>query len=141
MLIHHGIAVRGPEPADLRLRVDDERLRRYNLDNLQGYWRLLAEQVRHAVDGLAEDEPAFPVVVVWALLGPARLHYTLATNDVATKTAAGRYAAERFTGWSELVERAMDWRDGKDVDFVTADARAAADMIDAVIDDAWERWG
>jgi hypothetical protein len=141
MLLRHGVAVRGPRPAALGLAVADERVRRYNLDNLRDYWAPLAEQISHAVAGLPEGEPAYPAVVVWAVLGPARLHYTLATRDVSTKSAAGRYAAEHFPDWADLVRRAMDWRDGKDVIFTTTDARSAAAMVDAVVSDAWHRWG
>jgi hypothetical protein len=36
---------------------------------------------------------------------------------------------------------AVTCRDGEPIEFVAADALAAADLIDAVVDDAWVRWG
>jgi hypothetical protein len=142
MLTRHGIAMRGPAPADLGLHVDPQRVRRWNLDNLKAYWQPLAAQIRQAVAGRADDATANPVGVVWAVLGPARLHYTLACGEVTSKSGAGRYAAERFPAWAELVRRALAWRDSPDsVGFVTTDAVAAAAMIDAVVDDAWRRFG
>ena len=78
--------------------------------------------------------------MVWAVLGPARLHYTLATGEVTSKSGAGRYAIEHFPAWAELTRRAVDWRNGRDVRFVTADGLAAAAMVGAVIEDALRRW-
>jgi hypothetical protein len=142
MLSRRGIVMRGPTAADLGLRVDPDRLRSWNLKNLKEYWLPLAGQIRHAVAERAPDAVANPVGVVWAVLGPARLHYTLATGEVASKSEAGQYAARHFPPWSELVERALGWRSSQDgVSFVTRDAMAATAMIDAVAEDAWRRWG
>ncbi|WP_345636577.1 nucleotidyltransferase domain-containing protein [Rugosimonospora acidiphila] len=141
-LDRRGVAVRGPATANLDLRVDPDRLRRWNLDNLKEYWQPLAWQVRQAVAERADDAVAHPVGVVWAVLGPGRLHYTLATGQVASKSEAGVYTAGRFPEWAELIERSLAWRRGhEDVSFVTTDAVAAAALIDAVVEDAWLRWG
>jgi hypothetical protein len=139
-LAHYGIAVRGPRPADLSLRVDPGRLREWNLDNLKTYWQPLAGNVRHAVAGRTPDAVAAAEGVVWAALGPARLHHTLATNDVISKSAAGHYAIQHFPQWASLTERAVNWREGHTVEFVTTDALAVADMVEAIVDDAWRRW-
>src|SRR5262245_11019852 len=91
-LARHPVVVRGkhPDPA-----IDPARLRRWNLDNLAAYWRPLAGQIRHAVAERPANAPANAVGVVWAVLGPARPHYTLATGDVTSKSGAGRYAIMR----------------------------------------------
>jgi hypothetical protein len=61
---------------------------------------------------------------------------------VTSKSGAGQYAARQFPAWADLVGRALAARDGgEDASFVTADARAAAAMVDAVVLDAWQRWG
>jgi len=140
-LTRHSIPVRGPAPGTLGLHVDPDRLRVWSLANLKGYWQPLAGQIREAVSGRADDAPAAGGGVAWAVLGPARLHYTLATGDVTSKTGAGNYAADRFPEWTDLVGRALAWRDGHGVAFATPDALAAAAMVDAVVDDAWRRWG
>lgn len=136
-----GIAVRGPSTADLDVRVHPQRLRRWNLDNLRSYWQPLAEQIRQAVAGRAATETAKSYGVVWAVLGPPRLHYTLATGEVTSKRGAGRYAAQQFPAWAELAARAVAWRAGQPVDFTTTDVLAATAMVDAVVEDAWRRWG
>lgn len=135
-----GIAVRGPAPAELAIDVDPSRLRTWNLGNLSSYWLPLAGWIRRVMQERDDAHPAQADGVMWAVLGPARLHYTLATGSVTTKTWAGAYAAERFPQWSHLAELAVVCRSGGPVEFVTADGIAAAEMIEAVVDDAWQRW-
>lgn len=141
MLTRCGIAVRGPATAELGVRVDPQRLRRWNLDNLKSYWQPLAQQIRQAVAGRDSADAAGAGEVVWAVLGPSRLHYTLATGEVTSKTGAGRYAAGQFPAWAELAGRAVCSRGGQAVEFATSDTLAAAAMTEAVVQDAWRRWG
>lgn len=141
MLRQRGIAVRGPAPAELAVDVDADRLRTWNLHNLKSYWQPLAGRIRAVMSERDDAHPAQPDGVMWAVLGPPRLHYTLATGAVTTKSGAGRYAAEHFPQWSHLAELAVACREGGPVEFVTADGLAAADMVEAVVDDAWRRWG
>jgi hypothetical protein len=42
---------------------------------------------------------------------------------------------------AELATRAVACRAGEPVEFVAADALAAAAMVEAVVADAWRRWG
>jgi hypothetical protein len=146
ILKRYGQAVRGPAVADLGLVEDLDALRRFNLDNLKTYWAPSADKVRAALGGVPDDASAeTPNVdgeaVVWCVLGPARLHYTLANGDVVSKAGAGAYLAENFPAYGPLADRAVRWRQGQPVAFTAADARAAADSIDAVVADAWQRWG
>jgi hypothetical protein len=145
ILQRYGLPVRGPAVADLGLEVDLGALRRFNLNNLQTYWAPLADEVRAALRGLPDDEPADATEctgedVVWCVLGPARLHFTLANNDVIPKVGAGAYLAEVVPAYGPLADRAVRWRQGEPVTFTVADARAAADSIDAVVADAVQRW-
>jgi hypothetical protein len=121
--------------------VDVAALRRYNLDNLRGYWQALAAHTRGR---LADRDPDLPLpadLVVWPVLGPARLHYTLAHLDVISKARAGAYLAELFPQWASLADRAIRWRAGEPESFTTTDLYAAVQSVDAVADDAWTRWG
>ncbi|MEU8264125.1 nucleotidyltransferase domain-containing protein [Micromonospora sp. NPDC048999] len=146
VLQRYGLPVRGPAVADLGLEVDLGALRRFNLDNLQTYWAPLADEVRAALHGLPDDELADATEctgegVVWCVLGPARLHFTLANDDVIPKAGAGAYVAAIVPAYGPLADRAVRWRQGEPATFTVADARAAADSIDAVVADAVQRWG
>jgi hypothetical protein len=146
ILRRYGVAVRDPAVADLGITVDPSALREFNLNNLQSYWAPLADEIRTALRGLPDDAGADATAVageavVWCVLGPARLHYTLAHNDVVSKAGAGAYLAEIFPEYGPLTDRAIRWRHGEPATFTVADGRAAADSIDAVVADALRRWG
>jgi len=76
-LAWHGIAVRGPQPAEADLWADRDALRAYALDNLSTYWRPWWRRSRRLRPlPLAAGLTAwFPV---WAVLGVSRLHHLLA---------------------------------------------------------------
>lgn len=136
-LLRHGRRVRGPEIADLGIRVAPEALRDYNLGNLRSYWQPL---VRSRPPDLP-DEQVPADFVAWLTLGPARLHHTLAYGDIISKAAAGAYLAELFPAYAELAGRAVAHRAGTPQQFSAADLRAAAASVDAVAEDAWSRFG
>jgi len=136
-----GLSVRGPVVANLGLTVDPVALRRYNLDNLRTYWKPLAELIRQRTRDLPDRTPIGGENVAHAMLGPARLHYTLAVGDVIPKSGSAAYLAEHFRTWADLAERTTRWRAGEPVTFTIADLRTAAASIDTVADDAWDRFG
>lgn len=140
-LARHGVTVRGPATADLGLTVDAGALRRYNLDNLETYWADLATQARGLLASMPADTAVDAEPVAWAVLGPARLHYTLAHGAIVSKAGAGRYLAGNFPEYAALADRAVRSRRGEDVAFTVADGRQSADSVDAVIRDAGRRWG
>jgi hypothetical protein len=80
-------------------------------------------------------------MLAWVVLGPPRLHYTLATGDITSKAGAGGYLAAQFPQYAELALRTVAGRRGELVEYTAADALLAADMIDTLTDDAWKRWG
>ncbi|HEV7654298.1 MAG TPA: hypothetical protein VGP36_06115 [Mycobacteriales bacterium] len=131
-----GIAVRGPEPASLVPAPEPAALRAWLLGNLHGYW---SGEAAH-VERVAADRPAHAPIsgepVVWLVLGAARLHATLATGRILSKTATGAYVAGRFPAWAELAGRCVSWRAGEEVPFTFADGSAAAALIHAVVADA-----
>ncbi|GHJ47819.1 hypothetical protein Cs7R123_51610 [Catellatospora sp. TT07R-123] len=139
-LSRYGVALRGPEVSRLGIRPDPDGLRRYNLDNLRDYWQPLAAQIRMVTDGAPDDAPAPAEQVAWMMLGPPRLHYTLAHGGIVAKSAAAAYLGGLFPQWAEPADRAARHRAGADVAFTVADLRAGADMTDAVTADAWSRF-
>jgi len=128
-LERHPIILRTPTPA-VRIRtVESARLRAWCGANLQSYWQPLATRVRSAVTHRNDDAPVQASVIVWATLGPGRLHCTITTGDVISKTAASEYTARRFPRFASLLQRAVAARRGDDVRFNAQDARLAAELI------------
>lgn len=71
----------------------------------------------------------------WVALGVARMLYTFETGDVTSKSAAGRWAAERVAGREAIFERAVAVRSMRGV--VTRDelldcAEIAREIVTAV---------
>jgi hypothetical protein len=135
-LARYGIAVRGPERDELGIHVDDDVLSAWNKANLRIYWRGVMQESRAAV---ATRDPAAPVpghVLSWVVLGPPRLHYTIATGDVTSKTGAGEYALGVFPAYRDIIERALAARRGEPVTATTSDLGVAADYVDTVVADA-----
>lgn len=140
-LQRYGIPVRGPAVEDLAVRVDPEQLRRYNLDNLREYWQANAATFPSQLAGVAPDAIMDAETVSWFVLGPARLHYTLAHGGIISKAAAGEYLARLFPEYAGLAHRAVHWRAGKAERFTATDLAAAGNSVTAVADDAWRRFG
>ena len=140
-LRRYGIAVRGPAVADLGIRVDLEALRAYNLDNLRTYWQDLAQQIRAHVATVDPADETEALMVSWMLLGPARLHYTLAKTDIISKSASAAYLKPLFPAYGPLLDRAVRWRAGEPEAFTIADLAASVDLTDEITADAGQRWG
>jgi hypothetical protein len=49
--------------------------------------------------------------------------------------------ATLLPAYAALAERATRWRAGEPETFTAADLRASAELTDAVVADAWKRWG
>jgi hypothetical protein len=95
----YAIAMRGPAAASLGVRVPRSRLAEWNLGNLNGYWRNLAHSIGRIA---AERDPAGlvrPDTVAWCILGPPRLHYTLATGDI-TSWQLNAWTSAAVSTWS-----------------------------------------
>jgi hypothetical protein len=84
------LAVRGPSLEPDNLWFDAGALRRWNVDNLDQYWRRQVDAWRQATP--TEELVRHEYGLQWLVLGVPRLHYTIATLQVASKTMAGRYA-------------------------------------------------
>lgn len=106
-LAQQGGACRGPVPAGLAIWDDPSRLRAWTDDNLDSYWRrLLNRSARlYTPSGLAGITAW---ACAWYVLGVSRLHYTLATGDIASKERGGLYALETFPHrWHRVIEEAL----------------------------------
>jgi aminoglycoside adenylyltransferase-like protein/nucleotidyltransferase-like protein len=136
-LDRYGIPVRGPAVCTLGAGPDLGWLREWNLDNLKSYWRPWAAWARTVLADRDADAPAKAYSIAWAGTGPGRLHYTVATGAIMSKTAAADYTAKLFPEYATLLARAKAWRLGDGtMAFTTPDGLATCDLIDAVIDDA-----
>jgi hypothetical protein len=137
----YAITVRGPLARDLGISVRRDRLNEWTLGNLNHYWKRTAE------DGIATLRPhdagesIAADVVAWIALGPVRLHYTLATGDIASKSDAGRYALGLFPAYEDVLSRALAWRATGEGEFTCGDGIRAAELAIDLVADANERWG
>jgi hypothetical protein len=112
ILSDRAIAVRGPEPLGLHVYRDDVELRNWTLGNLNTYWRGWAKEVRAGHGG-----PALKALlrryIAWGVLGASRMHFTIASGDIASKEEAGAYALRVFGNrWHPVLEEALAYRRG-----------------------------
>ena len=129
-LLRYGIPLRG-QPVDGPL--DRAALEAYNRENLKSYWQPLAAQVRAQFAAVPGDLPVEADWVVWLITGPARLHYTIATGDIISKSDVADYIAAEFPAWADLARRAVAWRRGEPAEFTAADLLDAANHVEAVV--------
>lgn len=128
-----GIPVRGPAPATMVAAPEPAALRAWLLGNLRGYWSGEAAHVERVAAGRPAGAAIGGEPVVWMTLGAPRLHATLTTGEILSKTATGAYAAEHFPAYAELAGRCVAWRAGEDVPFTFADGLAAAALVRTVV--------
>lgn len=137
----YGIAIRGPRPAQLGIRVPRDRLSEWTLRNLNTYWRHQAEEGIETLQARDSGTSISAEAVAWIALGPARLHYALATGDIASKAAAGAYAADMFPPYRPFLSSAMTWRATGRGDFTHGDWIGCAELALHIVADANSRWG
>ena len=103
----------GARPGELGLDPEPQRLRQWNLDNLEAYWRPTAMRM---VAGRPPLNPLLPRrwMTSWVVLGPPRLHHTILTGDVIAKEDAGTYALDRFDErWHGIIGEALAYQRGE----------------------------
>ena len=65
-------------------------------------------------------------MVAWGVLGPPRLHYTIATGEVIGKVSAGEYALATFDReWHPVVRQGLAYWHGEPVKVDPRDVRRA----------------
>ena len=122
VLRERGIPVRGPAPDALGLDPQPELLRRWTLANLESYWRPWAESLLRRPRPRARLRARWSTA--WGVLGPPRLHHTIATGDVVAKEEAGAYALDTFDRrWHPLIHEAVAYRLGHPADPAFRDPR------------------
>jgi hypothetical protein len=112
LLGQQGIACHGPAIADLALWRDAAGLAAWTDRNLDTYWQRWLDRGRrlYTPQGLAG---LTAWACAWCVLGVSRLHYTLATGAIASKTGAGLYARGAFpAGWQRVIDEALRIRRG-----------------------------
>ncbi|GAA1768119.1 aminoglycoside adenylyltransferase domain-containing protein [Nonomuraea bangladeshensis] len=113
-LARHGVTCRGPKPGEFDIWSDPDVLAAWTDDNLDRYWRRLVSRAASPVRpwGLAA---LGGYATVWIVTGVSRLHYTLATGEVTSKTGAARHALAAFPErWQRVVREALRLREEDD---------------------------
>ena len=109
LLADNGVALRGRAPDASWIAVDRAAAITYSRANLQGYWRSWLETRRRLVAtngmSLLTDD-----AIVWGALGVARVHATLATGRVPSKSAAAAYALVAFPEHARIIAEALRLR-------------------------------
>jgi len=122
-----GVALRGPAPSELGLDPEPHRLRQWNLDNLNSYWKQAATTA--ATGRSPRGVLNAPWTTAWVALGPVRLHHTIATGGIVTKEGAADYALDVFDStWHPNVREAVRFHRGgkRDPAFAKLRVRVAA---------------
>ncbi|CAM3262480.1 aminoglycoside adenylyltransferase domain-containing protein [Stackebrandtia soli] len=139
-LVQGGVTIAGPPLRSVTVGTNLAALSAWVRGNLDGYWR---EGCRAAsVPGSPERDQALkPELTAWTVLGVTRLHYTLTTGHITSKTGAGQYALKVFDErWHPIVEEALAIRRGGDPPSRFAKAETRRDEMlgfcDMVIADA-----
>ena len=140
VLAAQGVTVRGPHPLELDVWDEPESLRAWALGSLEEQWRRWREKAGRLVTprGLAALGSLAPS---WSVLSVSRLHFTLKTGEITSKSGAGLYALHAFPQrWQRIVNECLRVR--RDVnrpslyESALARRRAALDYIEMVLDES-----
>ena len=133
-LAMYGVSLRGPQPDTLRIPLDLEERRRFVRDNANSYWTGVLADLRGAITEMASGATLPSSVPQWCLLGATRMLYTASTGDVASKSAAGSWAAELLgPPWSPVIDAVVALREQPDqpvdAELLTESAEAMAEVL------------
>ena len=132
-----GITLRGPEAKSLDAAPDRAEFAAWNLGNLEDYWRAQAQAARQVLGERDVDAQLPTYSAVWFGTGPGRLHRTIATGEIISKSRSAEYSAELFPAYRELLARVRASRMGDEsVAFTTRDGLALCDLVDEICDSA-----
>ncbi|PSK97194.1 nucleotidyltransferase-like protein [Murinocardiopsis flavida] len=140
VLAERGVVIRGPQPVELDVWDEPEYLRAWSFGNLDEQWRRWRTRAGRLVTprGLASLGSLAPS---WGVLSVSRLHFTLRTGEITSKSGAGAYALHAFPDrWERIVNECLRVRRGSPLPSLYRSAparrRAALDYIEMVLDDA-----
>jgi hypothetical protein len=129
LLSTRAIAVRGVALTDRDVWFDAGALRRWNIANLDGYWSPWVQRARAEV--ATEARVRHEYGLQWLVLGVPRLHYTIATLEVTSKTGAGHYGlGVAPTQWHAVLEAAIALRTDRDAPLPASPDELWRDAID-----------
>ncbi|PWV52746.1 nucleotidyltransferase domain-containing protein [Nocardiopsis sp. L17-MgMaSL7] len=140
VLAERGVTVRGPHPSELDVWDEPESLRTWSLGSLDEHWSRWREKAGRLVTprGLAVLGSLAPS---WSVLSVSRLHFTLRTGEITSKSGAGLYALHAFPErWQRIVNECLRVRRGAQApslyESALARRRAALDYIEMVLDES-----
>ncbi|GAA3763608.1 hypothetical protein HDA32_004671 [Spinactinospora alkalitolerans] len=140
ILAEKGVPVRGPLPVELDVWDEREGLRAWSLGNLDEHWRRWRAKAGRLITprGMAALGSLAPS---WGVLSVSRLHFTLRTGEITSKSGAGLYALHAFPErWERIVNECLRIRRNSRLpslyESALARRRAALDYIEMVLDDA-----
>lgn len=140
VLADRGVTMRGPVPIELDIWDGLEELRGWSRHSLEDQWRRWRAKAGRIITprGLAALGSLAPS---WSVLSVSRLHYTLRTGEITSKSGAGLYALHAFEErWRRVVNECLRIRRGSTLPSLYASSlarrRAALDYIEMVLDDA-----
>jgi len=87
-LRHHPLAIRGPRHP--KIHADGPELRRWCRKNLTDYWSLWIRRAEQNIQGLSAQD------ISWGVTGITRLHATIDTGEIISKSQAAEYALRHF---------------------------------------------
>lgn len=137
-LVTSSVPIRGRTLGTGQVWQDERVLRQWTLENLRSYWSpWLARYRDSSADARFNDE-----FVAWGVLGVARLHYTLATGRITSKSGAGRHALDVFSArWTAIIIEALRIRQQPSTSTNYADVskrhRDAAEFVRFAIDETF----
>jgi hypothetical protein len=132
-LARSGVPLRGPDPVSLDISIDRQALVDWCRANLRDYWEGWARQ---GADPTTPTARALTTDwgVAWCVLGVLRLHYSIETGEITSKSAAGRYGLEVMDArWRPLIAQALSLRATPEPTIAPAQTRKLADRRDQVI--------
>lgn len=132
-----GVTLRGPEAKTLGAAPDPAAFRAWNRGNLEEYWHAQATRLRDGLGERPEDEPMPAFFAVWFGTGPGRLHRTIATGEIISKSASADYTAQLFPAYRDLLARVKATRAGDEsITYSVRDGLDLCDLVEGICEDA-----
>ena len=133
-LATYGVTIRGPRPSELQIPLDSTDRIRFVRDNAASYWTGLLASLRGSLAELGPEATLPSSVPQWCVLGPCRMLYTASTGDVASKSAAGSWAADVVGGeHSAAIQAAVRWRGEPERPVTRQELDGAANAMEALL--------
>lgn len=131
-LATHARVVRGVEPSALGVYLSTADRQAWVRENVDTYWRSVRDQVAAALAADPATAEFDAGMFEWCALGVARMAYTMQTGGVASKGAAGAWAAEHARRHGEVFTTAMTAR--RDPEPQALGRASVTDLVDAMTD-------